>query len=193
MELTLAKLSAPRVLEDKLQGDIAYLRVPRFGAGMTKQIREKLGPFKRQGVKKLILDLHDCNGDDGESNATAQLFCSSGTCTNAERADHQCQWYFRLRLRKWLGWQYGYRARLEWGPRGQRKSWAQRNFLGNKRGETVGDRTYGTASNAKADRDGRWLGADFDGGKLLHSRTTKKKFPRMEWPLPARFVPQSMK
>ena len=28
MEITLAKLTAPKLVEDKLQGDIAYLRVP---------------------------------------------------------------------------------------------------------------------------------------------------------------------
>ena len=82
LDLTLEKLPAPKLLEDKLQGDIAYLRVPTFEAGMTKQIRERLVQFQHQGIKKLILDLRDCpSGEVQEGIATAQLFVPSGTIT----------------------------------------------------------------------------------------------------------------
>lgn len=75
MEVTLAKLSAPRLIEDKLADDIVYLRVPIFTAGMSKQIRDKLVQFDHQGAQKLILDLRECAlGDDAEGIATAQLF-----------------------------------------------------------------------------------------------------------------------
>ena len=33
MEITLAKLPAPKMVEDRLEGDIAYLRVPEFEPG----------------------------------------------------------------------------------------------------------------------------------------------------------------
>jgi len=80
MTITLAKLTLPKLAEDKLSGDIAYLRVPLFNAGMSKQIREKLVQFQHTGAKKLILDLRDCSiGDDQEGIQTAQLFLSSGT------------------------------------------------------------------------------------------------------------------
>src|SRR5579863_3392798 len=42
MEITLAKLAAPKLVEDRLEGDIAYLRVPEFQSGATKQIRDEL-------------------------------------------------------------------------------------------------------------------------------------------------------
>ena len=45
MTITLAKLATPKLVEDKLAGDIAYLRVVGIYAGTAKQIREKLVQF----------------------------------------------------------------------------------------------------------------------------------------------------
>jgi carboxyl-terminal processing protease len=82
VEITLAKLAPPKIVEDKIQGDIAYLHVHSFDPGTTKQIREKLGQFDHQGAHKLILDLRDCAfGDIAEGISTAQLFLPSGTIT----------------------------------------------------------------------------------------------------------------
>ncbi len=83
MTITLAKLAPSKlVVEDKLQGDVAYLRVADFDAGTSKQIRERLVQLQKAGAKKLILDLRDCAmGDDQEGIATAQLFLQSGTIT----------------------------------------------------------------------------------------------------------------
>ena len=67
MNITLAKLAAPKLVEDRLNGDVAYLRVPEFTPGVSKQIREKLVQFQKAGAKKLLLDLRDCSlGDDQE-------------------------------------------------------------------------------------------------------------------------------
>ena len=33
MDITLARLTAPKLVEDKMQGDVAYLRVPEFTPG----------------------------------------------------------------------------------------------------------------------------------------------------------------
>ena len=41
VELKLVKLALPKMIEDRLQGDIAYLHVRSFGPGTTKQIHEK--------------------------------------------------------------------------------------------------------------------------------------------------------
>jgi carboxyl-terminal processing protease len=82
MEITLAKLPAVKLFEDRLQGDIAYIRVPAFQPGMAKQIRDKLVELDRQGVHKLMLDLRGCAaGDVSEGISTAQLFVPSGRIT----------------------------------------------------------------------------------------------------------------
>src|SRR5277367_2010682 len=65
MNITLAKLAAPKLVEDRLNGDVAYLRVSEFTPGVSKQIREKLVQFQKSGAKKLLLDLRDSSlGDD---------------------------------------------------------------------------------------------------------------------------------
>src|ERR1700678_4395040 len=80
MNITLAKLAVPKLVEDRLNGDVAYLRVPEFTPGVSKQIREKLVQFQKPGAKRLLLDLRDASlGDDQEGIQTAQLFLSSGT------------------------------------------------------------------------------------------------------------------
>ena len=147
VELTLAKLSAPRVLEDKLQGDIAYLRVPQFSAGMTKQIREKLGQFQRQGVKKLILDLRECPaGEDSEGVATAQLFVPSGTITTLK--GQTISPVVSSAEASKVVWVDPVTVLIGVGTAGPAEIVAGA-ISGNKRGETVGDRTYGTASMQK--------------------------------------------
>jgi carboxyl-terminal processing protease len=147
MEITLGKLSAPKLVEDKLQGDIAYLRVPEFEAGATKQIRDDLVQFNKQGAHKLILDLRDCAiGDDAEGIATAQLFLSSGTITTLKgqtvtsvvsSADaSKVVWTQPVTVL--IGNSTAGPAEILAGAIGD-----------NKRGDTIGDRTYGSASVQK--------------------------------------------
>src|SRR6202451_941348 len=54
MEITLAKLPAQKLAEDRLEGDIAYVRVPEFQPGETKQIRDELAQLERQGASQVI-------------------------------------------------------------------------------------------------------------------------------------------
>jgi carboxyl-terminal processing protease len=147
MEITLAKLAAPKLVEDKLQGDIAYLRVPEFEAGAAKQIRDDLVQFNKQGAHKLILDLRDCAiGDDAEGIATAQLFLQSGTITTLKgqtvasivsTADtSKVVWTQPVTVL--IGNSTAGPAEILAGAIGD-----------NKRGDTIGDRTYGSASVQK--------------------------------------------
>ena len=46
------KAYEPKLVEDKIEGDIAYLRVPAFDAGVTKQIHDdlvQLRQFRKRG------------------------------------------------------------------------------------------------------------------------------------------------
>jgi carboxyl-terminal processing protease len=147
MTITLAKLTLPKVAEDKLSGDIAYLRVPLFNAGMSKQIREKLVQFQHNGAKKLILDLRDCSiGDDQEGIQTAQFFLSSGTIATLKgqtvtpvvsSADPSK-----------VVWTQPVTVLIGNGTAGPAEILAAA-IADNKRGDTVGERTYGTASQQK--------------------------------------------
>ena len=147
MEITLAKLPAPKLVEDKVEGDIAYLHVPEFDSGETKHIRDELVQFEHQGAHKLILDLRDCAvGDDQEGISTAQLFLSSGAITTLKgqtvspvvsNADPSK-----------VVWTQPVAVLIGNGTAGPAEI-VSSAIADNHRGETIGDRTYGTASEQK--------------------------------------------
>jgi carboxyl-terminal processing protease len=147
MEVAFAKLPAPQLLEDKLPGDIAYLRVPAFDAGMTRQIRDKLVQFDRQGVHKLILDLRDCaRGDIQEGISTAQLFQASGTITTLK--GQAISPVVSSADPSKVVWTMPVNVLIGNGTAGAAEIVAGA-IADNHRGETVGDRTFGTASLQK--------------------------------------------
>ena len=147
MELTLQKLSPPKLVEDRLEGDIAYLHVADFEPGETKQIRDRLVQFDRQSAHRLILDLRDCaSGSDQEGIATAQLFLTSGTITTlkGQTIDPQVSSADPSKV----VWTEPMTVLIGNGTAGPAEIVASA-ITDNHRGETVGDRTYGTASYQK--------------------------------------------
>jgi len=147
VELTLAKLAPPKLVEDRLEGDIAYVHVPAFEPGETKQIRDELVQLDHQGAHKLILDLRDCAfGDDQEGIATAQLFVSSGTITTL-KGQTIAPVISSAEPSKAV-WSQPVTVLIGNGTAGPAEIVASA-IAGNHRGETVGERTYGTASYQK--------------------------------------------
>jgi len=147
MEITLAKLAAPKLVEDRLEGDIAYLHVPEFDAGATKQIRDDLVQLDHQGAHKLILDLRDCAlGDDQEGISTAQLFLSSGTITTLKGQTIAA--VVSSADPSKVVWTEPVTVLIGNGTAGPAEI-VSSAIADNHRGETVGDRTYGTASLQK--------------------------------------------
>lgn len=147
MELKLAKLSPPKIIEDKLQGDIAYLHVRSFGSGTAKQIREKLAQLEHQGAHKLILDLRDCaTGDIQEGISAAQLFLQSGAITTL-KGQTITPLVSSADPAK-VAWTQPMTVLIGNGTAGPAEVLAAA-IADNKRGETVGERTYGTASMQK--------------------------------------------
>ena len=159
MTITLAKLAPSKlIVEDKLQGDVAYLRVLEFDAGTAKQIREKLVQLQKAGAKKLILDLRDCAvGDDQEGIATAQLFLQSGTVTTLK--GQTVTTVISSADPAKVVWTQPVAVLIGNGTAGPAEILASA-IADNKRGETIGDRTYGTASQQKL------IGMD-DGSALI--------------------------
>ncbi|HVB59395.1 MAG TPA: S41 family peptidase [Candidatus Acidoferrales bacterium] len=144
VDLTLAKLTPPKPVEDKVEGDIAYLRVPEFESGVTKQISDALGQFERQGVHRLILDLRDCSaGDDREGISTAQLFLSSGSITTLK--GQTVSPVVSSANPSKVVWKQPVTVLIGNSTAGPAEIIASA-IADNHRGETVGDRTYGTAS-----------------------------------------------
>jgi carboxyl-terminal processing protease len=147
LEIVLGKLPAPKLVEDKLQGDIAYLRVPEFESGATKQIRDKLAQFEHQGAHKLILDLRQSNqGDVAEGVSTAQLFVASGTITTLKGQTVTAVPSSADASK--VVWTQPMTVLVGNGTAGAAEVVAAA-IADNHRGTTIGERTYGSASMQK--------------------------------------------
>jgi carboxyl-terminal processing protease len=147
MELRLAKLAPPKLVEDRLEGDIAYLRVRSFSPGTAKQIHDKLAQFEQKGAHKLILDERDCaTGDIQEGISTAQLFLSSGTIATLKGQTITPVVYSADAAK--VEWTQPMTVLIGNGTAGPAEIVAAA-VADNKRGSTVGERTYGTASMQK--------------------------------------------
>jgi carboxyl-terminal processing protease len=147
MEITLAKLAAPKLVEDKLEGDIGYVRVSEFQPGATKQIRDELAQLEHQGAHKLILDLRDCAlGNDEEGISAAQLFLPSGTITSLK--GQTVSPVVSSADASKVAWTQPVTVLIDTGTAGAAEILAGA-IADNHRGETVGMRTYGTASQQK--------------------------------------------
>jgi carboxyl-terminal processing protease len=147
MEVTLAKPPAEKLVEDKLPGDIAYLRVPEFEAGTAKQIHDDLVQFSHQGEQKLVLDLRNCSlGDDAEGVSAAQLFLTSGTIATLKGQTVSPVTYSADASK--VAWSGAVSVLIGNATAGPAEILAAA-IEDNHRGETVGDRTFGTASMQK--------------------------------------------
>jgi len=145
--MTYAKLQPPHLLEEQMQDGIAYLRVPAFEPGTSRQIREKLIQFKRQGAKKLILDLRgSASGPESEGVDTTQLFLPSGTITTLEGQTVTKQTFSADPSK--VVWNAPMTVLISSGTAGPAEILAA--AIGdNHRGDTVGENTFGTASEQK--------------------------------------------
>ncbi len=146
--ITLEKLAPPKVVEDKLQqGDVAYIHLSDLNAGTTRQLREDLEQFKHQGAHKLILDLRDCAfGQDADGIAAAQLFLSSGTITSL-KGQTMTSVVSSADPAK-VVWTQPVAVLIGNGTAGPAEILASA-IADNHRGDTVGQRSYGVASEQK--------------------------------------------
>ena len=147
VELIRQQLAPLHVLVDKVEGDIGYLHVPTLEAGRADEIREKLVQFERQGVRKLVLDLRDCAlGDLSEGIAAARLFLPSGTIATL-RGQTIARQDFAADPSK-VVWKHPITVLISGSTSGAAEVLAE-GIGGNHRGELVGERTFGSASEQK--------------------------------------------
>jgi carboxyl-terminal processing protease len=157
-EITLARLAPSHIVQDKLAGDVAYLRISAMDDGAARELAMKLKELDRAGADKLILDLRDCAaGADREGIDAAQLFLSSGTITTL-KGQTVAEQTFSADPAKTV-WKHPVVALISNSTAGPAEILAAA-LAGNHRGETVGVRTFGTASQQK------WIELD-DGSALI--------------------------
>jgi len=145
--VTLAPIPALHIAVTKIGTDTGYIRVPDLNPGKADELRAKLSDLDHDGIHKVILDVRGCAaGDDAEGIAAAKLFLSSGNITTLQGQTVVKQ-AFAADPQKvvWKNPVVVLTSSMTSGP----AEILAAAIGGNKRGEVVGERTFGTASQQK--------------------------------------------
>jgi len=158
LTLTRAQMGPVHIAVTKLTPDTAYMRVVTLDKGKADEIRAKLVELDKDGVKKLVLDVRGCAiGDDSEGIAVARLFLNSGTITSLKGQTVTKQ-DFNADAGKQV-WKNQVAVLTSNATSGAAEILASA-VGGNHRGDVVGERTFGSASEQKL--------IEFDDGSAIY-------------------------
>jgi len=147
ISITRAVIGPEHITADRVGDDVAYVRLPALEALDVSELKDKLAQFDKQGVHKLLLDVRDCTrGDVSEAIVAAQLFVSSGKIASLEgqTVSHKD---FMAEPDKAV-WHSAVDVLISPSTSGAAEVLAGA-IKGNKRGDVVGERTFGSASEQK--------------------------------------------
>src|SRR5712692_5689102 len=141
------KLSAPKISAQKTDPDILALRVASLDPGRADDIRNRLVDADKQGIHKVILDLRECGrGPVSEAVSVARLFISSGTVATLRGQTVSAQ-TFAAEPGK-VVWRNPVSILIDGTTSGAAEVLASA-IVANHRGDVVGERTFGLASEQK--------------------------------------------
>jgi carboxyl-terminal processing protease len=147
MDLVRAQIGPQHMVTQKVDPDIMTLRVPTLDPGRANEIREKLMQFDKQGIHKVVLDLRECGrGDFAEAISIARLFLSSGTIATL-RGQTVSKQTFTAEPAK-VVWKNPVSVLISASTTGPAEVFAA-GIAGNNRGDVVGERTFGLASEQR--------------------------------------------
>src|SRR5258706_7395151 len=141
------KLPTPKIIAQKVDPDILVLRIPSLDSGRADEIRNRLMDAEKQGVHKVILDLRECGrGQVSEAISTARLFVPSGILTTLRGQTVSAQ-VFSAEPKQVI-WKSPVSVLIDATTSGAAEVLA--SAIGaNHRGDVVGERTFGLASEQK--------------------------------------------
>lgn len=141
------KLPAAKMIVQKTEPDVLALRLVTLDTGRADEIRNKLVDADKQGVHKLILDLRDCGrGPVSEAVAVARLLVPSGTLATLRGQTVSVQTFSADPSK--VVWKNPVSVLVDGTTSGASEVLASA-ILANHRGELVGERTFGLASEQK--------------------------------------------
>src|SRR5258707_2178364 len=141
------KLAVPKITAQKTEPDVLALRVPSLDPGRADEIRNRLADADKQGIHKVILDLRECGrGPVSEAVNVARLFIPSGTIA-ALRGQTVSAQTFSAEPGKVI-WRSPVSILIDGTPSGAAEVLASA-MVANHRGDVVGERTFGLASEQK--------------------------------------------
>jgi carboxyl-terminal processing protease len=147
VDIVREKLAAPKLIVQKADPDILVLRIPSFDAGRTDEVRNRLLEAEKQGAHKVILDLRECGrGQFSEAISIARLFVSSGMLTTLRGQKVSAQVFSAEP--KQVVWKGPVSVLIDATTSGASEVLASA-IVANHRGDVVGERTFGLASEQK--------------------------------------------
>jgi carboxyl-terminal processing protease len=147
VELVRAKLSPAKLVAQRIDNDTVAFRFPSIDAGRADEVRARLQEASKQGVTKVILDLRECGrGSVPEAISIARLFVPSGNLTSLKGQIIQTQ-EFAADPSK-VVWRGPVSVLMDGTTTGAAEVLAA-SIANTKRGDLVGDRTFGLASEQK--------------------------------------------
>ncbi|MGB8474212.1 MAG: S41 family peptidase [Candidatus Acidiferrum sp.] len=147
VDIVRQKLSMEKVVSEKVDPDILALRLPSLNPGRADEIRTHLLEAEKQGVHKVILDLRECGrGPVSEAISVARLFIPSGTLATLKGQTVSTQ-VFSAEPGK-VVWKGPVSVLIDSTTSGAAEVLASA-MEANHRGDVVGERTFGLASEQK--------------------------------------------
>ncbi len=147
VDMAREKVPASKLVALKVDPDTIAIRFTTLDAGRKDELRAKLLDAQKQGVNKVILDLRDCGrGQASEAIEIARLFVSSGTLTKLHGQTITEQ-IFSAEPSKVI-WKGPVSILIDGTTTGAAEVLASA-IANTKRGDLVGQRTFGLASEQK--------------------------------------------
>jgi carboxyl-terminal processing protease len=147
VDLVREKMAAPKIIAQKADPDILVLRLPSLDAGRAEEVRNRLMDAEKQGIHKVILDVRECGrGPVSEAISIARLFVPSGMLTTLRGQTVSTQVYSADP--KQVIWKNPVSVLVDATTSGAAEVLASA-ILANHRGDVVGERTFGLASEQK--------------------------------------------
>ncbi len=147
VDMVREKVPASKLVALKVDPDTIAIRFTTLDAGRKDELRAKLLEAQKQGVNKVILDLRDCGrGQASEAIEIARLFVSSGTLTKLHGQTITEQ-IFSAEPSKVI-WKGPVSILIDGTTTGAAEVLASA-IANTKRGDLVGQRTFGLASEQK--------------------------------------------
>ena len=147
VDLSREKLPPSKLQIQRIDNETIAIRFPTLDAGRADEVRAKLQEFSKQGVTKVILDLRECGrGSIPEALSIARLFVPSGNLTSL-RGQTVPEQVFAADASKVI-WKGPVSILMDGTTTGPAEILAA-SIANTKRGDLVGDRTFGLASEQK--------------------------------------------
>src|ERR1700687_1375056 len=147
VDIVREKMATPKIIVQKADPDILVLRLPSLDPGRADEVHNRLLEAEKQGVHKVILDVRECGrGPVSEAIAIARLFVPSRTLSTLRGQTVSTQVFSAEP--KQVTWKSPVSVLIDATTSGAAEVLASA-IAANHRGDVVGERTFGLASEQK--------------------------------------------